>query len=1454
MSGCSKTENDIRIFAEELYKKLTASFNEIDSPIVQLTRDDTTYPECPGVTSANIRNVLIGGTSTGTATWAELIVARAEYEVSCSTATFSIAKLDSTIDKLQPSTKFAIADPIDTNSIIEHLIRSSQIICSRIWSEQIQQKYIKKNSKQPQHGFLSKAVIMALFGIKRHQSMDQDKYALFELQLTIQKRIKLLNECITVCNVSSTKGSSVTITEVIAQRAYNRIVGDPCGSKRSKLDLVVATKNFPIALTHAIEQFVFIDEWASIVGFDATIPIKNRRQKKLNGEHGKKSIVKTYIVPYGKKKEKQFWFMTIDNAFSDSFWDTWTTAIDQMRFCKGLGGKADAYVRCSSSEPGAIFTTARKYTYKALGHTAMEETILSLARFVMKFQRAYVERLYGSDYRVTWDANLLHHVVGPIHDAVYGAHSDFSPLLCSLNKDDSVNVHNDIYLPEREQMQVLTIYYSNHPTDCAKNTTTKMRYTFNDQSIGSFSMGSRGIHIQGPGSQSEGIKHASTVHTSVPKFGVYRCICTTRLSVVPRHGKVYNDRHCLSLETNAYKEINNVRDISDHDHVGIVSKCLISDSSPATISTIPGKIVHNKRKRVCNPDSHQDQILPTIVNKISDNDKRYPCIQKSTQPSTESNMQSDESHKWTLTFLEELYPNVPSKLYDEYDTLPFVPKIAFKDRVRQLTTWPALLFLLRAHYKVYIRKSDGQLYPCLYEIDDHLLTHGQRYTMSHVCRDAQLGHNDRAHVPISTVVTSANVIVLTKRYKQCPSKIDALINAFEQNNPTYGTYDGRITIMGSGGSHKLMGNFAPTTLSTKHDPHVLIGNGQNRSSALNKRLEQLANDQSVMAVFLNEEHYTSHPVSKKNAPEIPKLLFLGYFSFFESRYTCGEPYSDVADEFGKPSLSDFDNLTYRLHPHLRIEGKPFIPSVQELETLTSAEDIVYQKIVIDHDDHSDIYLDCCDSVDWKSCHHSVTIDDAIKQMIEDGEIRRRHIFTQRKMDNAKKSSEEDYHYDSDDSSYINDEDGSEDNDTHMMLTDVSGSSASIEEVVYSCIFNNAACAMRYNKGGIRTIDGAPFATPLLDLALGNTLRTRPTPSSNRSLDVNLCYLRIVLKNHPVLLQSISKRQRCNISKIPMDTLTDIIFQIIVLRYTGRICRFEEYRQTLMNMHNPSPQKLITGLPTRAHLTTFLDYVRLSIDASDKDTMSDWISKQHDGAIPKHFQNNFHSFSRFFEYVASNLEKTINRMRDLPQGMNRNKCILHLDELLTKALSNGGNSEHGHVAWMSHAIIADLEEFVVDPFGPVVPDSVAKGNYSQKGHDMVNRRLNRRVTYVDCLQMIVLYIHTNTPPEHVNVLGFNKVGEQVNNIVNNRPFNAVDAEHFLCKAWLITKLTFGPSRISKYPRLCNAHTHPSRVLHELSDKNVSLAMKSVEDAYMRCNSDQSLCMKLPELCKVSGENI
>jgi hypothetical protein len=99
----------------------------------------------------------------------------------------------------------------------------------------------------------------------------------------------------------------------------------------------------------------------------------------------------------------------------------------------------------------------------------------------------------------------------------------------------------------------------------------------------------------------------------------------------------------------------------------------------------------------------------------------------------------------------------------------------------------------------------------------------------------------------------------------------------------------------------------------------------------------------------------------------------------------------------------------------------------------------------------------------------------------------------------------------------------------------------------------------------------------------------------------------------------------------------------------------------------------------------------------------------------------------------------------------------------------------------------------------------------------------------------------------------KNGDVVQNIVIGRPFSGVDAEHFLCKAWIVAKSTFGNSRLSKYPRLCNAHTHPSPVIHAIREKVTDDAMKKIEIAYWACRSlPDSAGLAIPKLCLLPGE--
>jgi hypothetical protein len=92
-------------------------------------------------------------------------------------------------------------------------------------------------------------------------------------------------------------------------------------------------------------------------------------------------------------------------------------------------------------------------------------------------------------------------------------------------------VHEDVYLPDRDNMQVLMIYFPNF--DPTSKYCTKMTYTYDDddQKIGSAYIPSRGIHIQGPGSQAHGVKHDTHVNPRHVLFLLAPSLATRRSGV-----------------------------------------------------------------------------------------------------------------------------------------------------------------------------------------------------------------------------------------------------------------------------------------------------------------------------------------------------------------------------------------------------------------------------------------------------------------------------------------------------------------------------------------------------------------------------------------------------------------------------------------------------------------------------------------------------------------------------------------------------------------------------------------------------------------------------------------------------------------------------------------------------------------------------------------------------------
>jgi hypothetical protein len=383
----------------------------------------------------------------------------------------------------------------------------------------------------------------------------------------------------------------------------------------------------------------------------------------------------------------------------------------------------------------------------------------------------------------------------------------------------------------------------------------------------------------------------------------------------------------------------------------------------------------------------------------------------------------------------EVYPNVPKNVFDEQNIPQFGPRFIFKDRVRQLTTGPALLHFLKRGYKVSIRRADGSVYPCLYELNNgELLNYGHRYPMHTILADAKLLHNDRVHAPISTSHKAANIIVLTQRYKQIPAKIDAVVEALDTYNSRsnenmsdceiihnhFGKFNGRITIMGSGGSHKVLGNFSPMPKCSKYDAQVEVGAGQTRTTAINQKLEGLASTQSVQAIFLNENYYYGNSETMDyhgDSSTAKTLCFLGYYEFFESRFVVGDHHAYINKEFRYLSDKLWQFLTFRLHPHLQTEARPFISNIDEVHRLQKNANS-YLSVVVNEDDHSEIHYDNVTIADWMNGNHTVSIENVIDWLINSEQIKQ-HLVANNKSEISTTNDRKDTENDNKDVTMIN---------------------------------------------------------------------------------------------------------------------------------------------------------------------------------------------------------------------------------------------------------------------------------------------------------------------------------------------------------------------------------------------------------------------------------------------------
>ena len=132
-------------------------------------------------------------------------------------------------------------------------------------------------------------------------------------------------------------------------------------------------------------------------------------------------------------------------------------------------------------------------------------------------------------------------------------------------------------------------------------------------------------------------------------------------------------------------------------------------------------------------------------------------------------------------------------------------------------------------------------------------------------------------------------------------------------------------------------------------------------------------------------------------------------------------------------------------------------------------------------------------------------------------------------------------------------------------------------------------------------------------------------------------------------------------------------------------------------------------------------------------------------------------------------------------------------------------------FMTHLIMSDVEEIFEDPFGTVHPKSVPVGSGAEQGFKMLknNGDINGPGTIVEAFQMIIKYMQESATTDDLDMTGYKHLDENetVYNKVNGRPFNATDAENFLCKLWVVSKYTLPANCIVRQPNATKPHCHP-----------------------------------------------
>ena len=268
--------------------------------------------------------------------------------------------------------------------------------------------------------------------------------------------------------------------------------------------------------------------------------------------------------------------------------------------------------------------------------------------------------------------------------------------------------------------------------------------------------------------------------------------------------------------------------------------------------------------------------------------------------------------------------------------------------------------------------------------------------------------------------------------------------------------------------------------------------------------------------------------------------------------------------------------------------------------------------------------------------------------------------------------------------------------------------------------------------------------------------------------------------------------------------TNYLFQCIIVETIGKVTHLIELSKWLNLCEGGRSATL--RLPTVDQSQLLVDYFHASM-LSEEGILkrnNEWLHGQYkqDSSL-----QNPHDFENFLECVATNVggfiklicDDTTTEQSDVPTSRAH-----WIEELCSIFMDWCGCRELETTRFQCTQVLANMEEIVsCCPFGNI--EGIILGHGSSVGRSILALKAEK----VDnCLDQILQLIHA-LPDSELQVLCLHRTSDGLVRLkANDRVCNRVDAEHMLCKLYIIYERLKGGSRsTSLTPRIFFEHCHP-----------------------------------------------